>query len=213
MNVRTLLFLGLSTLAIAPALSTPTFAANAPSAATALDTRLALRELWLEHIFWIRDYAQANQAGDSRQAKVAAEQVVANATAIANSIAPLYGQPAADQLLTLLAGHWGAVRHYSDASVAKDAAGRKAAVGELQSNAAAIARFLATANPNLPENDLLGMLGAHGAQHIAQIDQLAAHDYAGEARTWQAMRAHILMLSDALASALVKQFPDKFAAR
>lgn len=213
MNVRTLLFLGLAALCTSAALPIQANAADAPSAASALDTRLALRDLWLEHIFWIRDYAQANQAGDSRQAKVAGEQVVANATAIANSIAPLYGQPAADQLLKLLAGHWGAVKHYSDASVAKDANGRKAAVKDLQSNAGAIAHFLAGANPNLPENGLLAMLGTHGAQHIAQIDQLAAHDYAAEARIWAAMRGHILMLSDALASALVKQFPDKFAAR
>ncbi|MHB9797677.1 hypothetical protein ACYCAX_07660 [Pseudomonas sp. MT3] len=199
-------------------LCTPAFAVIAPSthngmsatSAAALDNRLALRGLWQEHIFWIRDYVQANQNGDKAQAKVAADQVVANATTIANAIAPLYGQPAADQLLKLLAGHWIAVKHYSDASVAKDAAGRKAAVGDLTGNAGAIAKFLASANPNLPEKDLVAMLSTHGAQHIAQIDQLGAHDYAGEAKTWQAMRQHILMLADALSAALVKQFPDKF---
>ena len=197
-------------------LCTPAFAASyastsAPTAsAGALDNRLVLRDLWQEHIFWIRDYVQANQAGDKAQAKVAAEQVVANATTIANAIAPLYGQPAADQLLKLLAGHWTAVKHYSDASVAKDAAGRKAAIADLTSNAGAIAKFLSSANPNLPEKDLVAMLSTHGAQHIAQIDQFGAHDYAGEARTWDAMRHHILMLADALNGALVKQFPDKF---
>ncbi|WP_374443237.1 hypothetical protein [Pseudomonas panipatensis] len=212
MKIRTSVLLLLLTLCVPPLAS---FAADTHGSADsaqsqALTTRLALRDLWLEHIFWIRNYAQANQAGDSRQAAVASEQVVSNATTIANSLAPLYGQPAADQLLKLLAGHWGAVKHYSDASVAKSAAGRKAAISELTSNAAALAKFLAAANPYLPENDLLAMLGTHGAQHIAQIDQLAAHDYAAEAKTWQAMRAHILMLADTLGAALVKQFPDKF---
>lgn len=212
MKIRTSVLLLLLTLCVPPLAS---FAADTRGSADsaqsqALTTRLALRDLWLEHIFWIRNYAQANQAGDSRQAAVASEQVVSNATTIANSLAPLYGQPAANQLLKLLAGHWGAVKHYSDASVAKSAAGRKAAVAELTSNAAALAKFLAAANPYLPENDLLAMLGTHGAQHIAQIDQLAAHDYAAEAKTWQAMRAHILMLADTLGAALVKQFPDKF---
>jgi hypothetical protein len=212
MKIRTSVLLLLLTLCVPPLAS---FAADTHGSADstqsqALTTRLALRDLWLEHIFWIRNYAQANQAGDSRQAAVASEQVVSNATTIANSLAPLYGQPAADQLLKLLAGHWGAVKHYSDASVAKSAAGRKAAVAELTSNAAALAKFLAAANPYLPENDLLAMLGTHGAQHIAQIDQLAAHDYAAEAKNWQAMRAHILMLADPLGAALVKQFPDKF---
>nr|WP_256205200.1 MULTISPECIES: hypothetical protein [unclassified Pseudomonas] len=183
---------------------------SAASSPAALNNRLALRDLWQEHIFWIRDYVQANQVGDKAQARVAADQVVANATRIANAIAPLYGQPAADQLLKLLAGHWGAVKHYSDATVGKDDDGRKAAVSELTSNAGAIARFLAAANPNLPEQDLVALLSTHGAQHIAQIDQLAAHDYANEAKTWQGMRQHIQMLADALSAALVKQFPDKF---
>ena len=113
-------------------------------------------------------------------------------------------------MLKLLAGHWGAVKHYSDATVAKDSKGKQAAVADLTSNAKAIAAFLAKANPNLPEATLVAMLGAHGGHHVAQIDELAAHDYAGEARTWHMMRGHILALADALTAALVKQFPDKF---
>lgn len=211
MKLGSSILLVLVTLFCAPTFAASYASTSAPTAsAGALDNRLALRDLWQEHIFWIRDYVQANQAGDKAQAKVAADQVVSNATIIANAIAPLYGQPAADQLLKLLAGHWTAVKHYSDASVAKDAAGRKTAVADLTSNAGAIARFLAKANPNLPEKDLVAMLSTHGAQHIAQIDQFGAHDYAGEAKTWQAMRHHILMLADALSAALVKQFPDKF---
>jgi len=181
-----------------------------PAESAAVTTRMALRDLWVEHIFWVRNYAVANQAGNARQAAVAASEVVTDATKIANSIAPLYGQPAADQLLKLLAGHWGAIKHYSDATVAKDKQGQQAAVDELTSNAKAIAAFLAKANPYLPEATLLTLLSAHGGHHVAQIDQLAAGDYAGEARTWAMMREHILTLSDALAAALVKQFPDKF---
>ena len=213
----TLCALALTNGASAASYSAPLSPADSAASATAPDSpalgnRLALRDLWQEHIFWIRDYVQANQSGNKAQANIAADQVVANATRIASAIAPLYGQPAADQLLKLLAGHWGAVKHYSDATVAKDDGGRKAAVSELTGNAAAIAKFLASANPNLPEQDLVAMLGTHGAQHIAQIDQLAAHDYAGEAQTWHGMRQHMQMLADALSAALVKQFPDKFHA-
>lgn len=209
MNIKTLALLLLALCAQPVWSQTPP--ATPPAAdSAALTTRLALRDLWVEHIFWIRNYAIANQAGDKAQAKVAADQVVDNATKIANSIAPLYGQPAADQLLKLLAGHWGAVKHYSDATVAKDAKGKQAAVADLTSNAKAIAAFLAKANPNLPESTLVTMLAAHGGHHVSQVDQLAAHDYAGEANTWAMMRTHILALADALTAALVKQFPDKF---
>jgi hypothetical protein len=209
MNIKVLALMLLAFCA-QPAWSQNPPAAPASADSAALATRLALRDLWVEHIFWIRNYAIANQTADKQQAKVAADQVVDNATKIANSIAPLYGQPAADQLLKLLAGHWGAVKHYSDATVAKDTKGKQTAVTDLTSNAKAIAAFLAKANPNLPENTLVAMLSAHGGHHVAQVDELAAHDYAGEARTWQMMRTHIVSLADALTAALVKQFPDKF---
>jgi hypothetical protein len=150
-----------------------------PAESAAMTTRMALRDLWVEHIFWVRNYAVANQAGNAKQAAVAANEVVSDATRIANSIAPLYGQPAADQLFKLLAGHWGAIKHYSDATVAKDKKGQQAAVNDLGSNAKAIAAFLAKANPNLPEQTLLTLLSAHGGHHVAQIDQLAAGDYGG----------------------------------
>ncbi|MBF8758304.1 hypothetical protein [Pseudomonas guariconensis] len=189
---------------------TPATPAAPAADSAALTTRLALRDLWVEHVFWVRNYALANQAGNKAQAETAATQVVSNATSIANSIAPLYGQPAADQLLKLLAGHWGAVKHYSDATVAKDKSAKQTAVNELSSNAKALSAFLAKANPYLPEQTLLSMLTAHGGHHLSQIDQLAAQDYAGEAQTWQMMRQHMLTLADALAGALVKQFPDKF---
>jgi hypothetical protein len=209
MNIKTLALLLLAFCA-QPVWSQTPAASPAAVDSPALTTRLAERDLWVEHIFWIRNYALANQSADKKQAKVAADQVVDNATKIANSIAPLYGQPAADQLLKLLAGHWGAVKHYSDATVAKDTKGKQAAVTELTSNAKAIAAFLATANPNLPEATLVNMLSAHGGHHVAQIDAFAAHDYAGEARTWAMMRTHVQALADALTAALVKQFPDKF---
>ncbi|NWL76866.1 hypothetical protein DM872_08395 [Pseudomonas taiwanensis] len=209
MKLRTLALL------LLVALVQPTWSLAAQSTAAgadtpALTTRLALRDLWVEHIFWVRNYVVANQDGQPKQAEAAATQVVNNAKAIANSIAPLYGQPAADQLLELLAGHWGAVKHYSDATVAKDDDGKKAAVSDLTRNAKGIAKFLSSANPNLPEDALLNMLSAHGGHHVAQIDQLSKGDFAGEAGTWTAMRQHMQVLADTLAAALVKQFPDKF---
>lgn len=210
MKLRTLALLLLVTLAQPLWTQAAQEPAKATADSTALTTRLALRDLWVEHIFWVRNYAVANQDGQKKQAEAAATAVVGNAKAIANSIAPLYGQPAADQLLELLAGHWGAVKHYSDASVAKDDAGKKAAVSDLTRNAQGIARFLSSANPNLPEDALINMLSAHGGHHVAQVDQLGKGDFAGEANTWEAMRTHMLVLADTLTAALVKQFPDKF---
>lgn len=210
MKTRLFVALLLAALCAFPVLSPAAQPATPAAESAALTTRLALRDLWVEHIFWIRNYAIANQAGNRQQADVASQEVVSNATAIANSIAPLYGQPAADQLLKLLAGHWGAVKQYSDASVGNSAKDKQTAVADLTSNAKALAKFLATANPYLPEATLNTLLAAHGGHHIAQIDELGKKDYKAEATTWKHMREHILALADALTAALVKQFPDKF---
>ncbi|MEE1867858.1 hypothetical protein [Pseudomonas auratipiscis] len=210
MKIRVSVVLLLAALCAFPALSPAAQTAPPQADSVALTTRLALRDLWVEHVFWIRNYAIANQAGNRQQADTASQEVVNNATAIANSIAPLYGQPAADQLLQLLGGHWGAVKHYSDATVSQSASGKQAAVDDLTRNAKALAKFLSSANPYLPEVTLTTLLVAHGGHHIAQIDELAKKDYKAEAGTWKHMREHILGLADALTAALVKQFPDKF---
>jgi hypothetical protein len=162
-------------------------------------------------VFWIRNYVTASAAHDAKQQAVAADQVVANARAISGAVGSFYGQPAGERMLALLAGHWGAVKDYADATfVAKDAKAQQAATTQLIDNAKAIAAFLAKANPNLPEATLVGLLSAHGAHHIAQIQQLAQGDYAAEAKTWAAMRAHMFTIADALGDALARQFPAKF---
>lgn len=188
----------------------PAEAAATPSARQAA-TQAALRDLWVEHVFWIRDYVNARAEGDAARQRVAADQVVANATAISGAVAGFYGQPAGDHLLGLLAGHWGAVKDYADASFGQvDAAAQQAAASALTANAKEIAAFLAKANPYLPEATLVGLLSAHGAHHIAQIQQLSQRDYAAEARTWAAMRQHMFTIADAMTTALAKQFPAKF---
>jgi hypothetical protein len=192
------------------AAASPAAAANCINAKQAA-TRAVLRDLWVEHVFWIRNYVSASANGNSAQKKIAADQVVANAKAIAGAIASFYGQPAGDRMFALLAGHWGAVKDYSDASFGKtNAKAQQDATTKLIANAKEIAAFLAKANPNLPEATLVSLLSAHGAHHIAQIQQIAKGDYAAEAKTWEAMRTHMFTIADALADALANQLPAKF---
>jgi hypothetical protein len=136
--------------------------------------------------------------------------VVANAQSIAGSVEPFYGAKAKEKLFTLLAGHYGAVKAYLDASVAQDSAKQSEATAKVISNAGEIASFLSGANPYLPKDTVQGLLQAHGGHHIAQIQQLQAKDYAGEAKTWADMSQHMYVIADALADALDKQFPAKF---
>lgn len=184
---------------VAPTMSQPV---------TRAELQLALRDLWVGHIFWSRSVAIASHYDDADAAKAAEVEVVDNARALADAIIPFYGQDAADQLFELLAGHYGAIKEYMLASFDEDAAGKRTASTNLVANAGKIADFLDAANPNLPKNAVLPLLTAHGGHHIQQIDAIHAEDFQQEAQTWSAMVAHIYTISDAIADALAKEFPN-----
>lgn len=175
-----------------------------------VELKLALRDLWVGHIFWVRNVVLATKMGDIEGAKVAEGKVVEDARAIADAIVPIYGKPAGDKLFGLLAGHYGAVKDYMTVAFAGDMAGKGPAVEKIKANAGEIATFLSSANPNWPKDAVLGLLMAHGAHHIAEIDQINSKDFAAEAKTWDDMKDHIYKIADALADGIVMQFPKKF---
>jgi hypothetical protein len=173
-------------------------------------TDAALRDLWIGHVFWVRNVVAETLAGNTAAATAAEKEVVANARQIGSSIEPFYGKAAADKLFDLLAGHYGAVKQYLEATVANSQPKQEAAQKALTANAGEIATFLSGANPNLPLEALRGMLLAHGGHHIQQIQQLHNKQYVQEAQTWSAMKNHMYAIADALTGALAKQFPAKF---
>jgi hypothetical protein len=186
----------------------------APSPATAANIaapklQAALRELWHGHIVHARDYALAVHARKDADARQAADAVVANAKQISGAVAGFYGKAGGDRMMELLGGHWGAVKALTDARAKGDSAAADKATTDLNANAGEIAKFLSSANPNLPEDTVRGLMLAHGAHHSQQIEQIMAGDTNGEATTWAAMQQHMDMIADALASAIAKQFPDK----
>jgi hypothetical protein len=185
-------------------------AAATPASAKVAETKAALRDLWVGHIFWVRGVVFATLAKNDSAATAAEQAVVGNAKDIAGAIAPFYGQPASDKLFELLAGHYGAIKEYLDAAVKKDAAAASKATDHLTANAQDIAAFLSGANPNLPKETLEELLLAHGGHHLQQIQEVQAGQYEKEAATWSAMKGHIYVIADALTDALAKQFPEKF---
>ena len=208
---RSLIFL-----AVLLACGTPAFAAasqaTSPTPATAASApklHAALRSLWHGHIVHARDYAMAVHALDDARAKNAADAVVANAHQISDAVAGFYGKAGGDRMMELLGGHWGAVKALTDAQAHHDAAAGQKAMTDLVANAGEIAKFLAGANPNLPEDTVRGLLLAHGAHHQQQISQIMAGDMTAEGNTWTAMQQHMDAIADALAGAIAKQFPAK----
>jgi hypothetical protein len=175
-----------------------------------IETAAALRELWLGHIFWVRNVSIAAIDKNDLAVKAAEQQAVANAKAIAASIEPFYGAAAEESFFKLLADHYGAVKAYLVATVAADAAAQATATQALASNAEEIAVFLSKANPYLPKDAVQGLLLAHGGHHIQQIQELKDRKYEAEALTWEDMKKYVYQIADATADALAKQFVKKF---
>ncbi|MGH8213633.1 MAG: hypothetical protein ACREPP_10455 [Rhodanobacteraceae bacterium] len=204
--------LTLALAAAAPSVLAQETAAASTSTAnitTAPKLHTAMRSLWHGHIEHTRAYAMAVKAGDQAAAGKAADDVVANAKQIADAVAGFYGKPAGEQMLKLLAGHWGGVKALTDADHSGDKAAHQKAMQDLAQNATAIAKFLSAANPNLPEATVDSLMMMHVADHETHINQIMAGNTAGEAQAWAHMQAHMNTIADALAGAIAKQFPAK----
>lgn len=184
-------------------------AATAEATPAAPKLQADMRALWRGHIDDTRAYAMAVQADNTADADAAAAEVVSNAKDISAAVASFYGDAAGAGMLKLLSGHWGAVKAMTDAAKKGDEAGVQKGMDDGIANAAEIATFLASANPNLPEATVDGLMVTHVQHHRAQVTELMAGDTAAEARTWAAMQTHMDVISDALAAAIAKQFPDK----
>ena len=196
------------------AMAAPAHDASGHAAATSKSVQApklqaALRDLWHGHVMHTREYALAMHAHKPVAAKAAADAVVANAKQISDAVAGFYGKAAGTRMLELLGGHWGAVQALTDARAKGDNAAGDKATADLTANAGEIAKFLAGANPNLPEADVRGLLVAHGAHHLQQVQQIMAGDMRAEAQTWKAMQLHMDTIADALAGAIARQFPAK----
>ncbi len=188
--------------------------AATPNAAKVAGLKTVLRDLYINHIFWVRDLAVSTRFGEKAAISEADEYGVKNAQAIGRSIAPFYGQAAGEKFAALFVGHYSAVKAYMNAAFARNfrgnAALKKAAMDKLTKNANDIAVFVSSANPNLPRATVYGFLATHVQQHVMSIDAVAKRDWSGEADMWDPMVKVVYSLSDALADGIAKQFPDKF---
>ena len=170
-----------------------------------------LRDLWLGHIFMIQHVVLFNTSNDPAARDAADKQVLANAKQIANVFIPFYGEARSAKLFTMLSGHYAAVKEYSEATIAGNTRQQDTALVRLGSNADDIDGFFIGVNPNhLPKGIVRGLIEAHGAHHVLQINQYKKKEYAKLEETWPMMRQHVYVIADTLTTALAKQFPDKF---
>src|SRR3546814_14971713 len=100
-----------------------------------------MRDLWHGHIVHARDYALAVHAGNDADAKAAADAVVENAQQISDAVAGFYGEAGGEQMMTLLAGYWGAVKVLTDTRMGKEEGGRNQEMEDHKATDHAMAQY------------------------------------------------------------------------
>jgi hypothetical protein len=170
-----------------------------------------MRKLWTDHTVWTRDYIVA-AVDDRPDAQAAANRLMKNQEDIGAAVAAYYGQPAGQQLTSLLKEHIAIAVDLIKAAKTADQAGQKQANDKWQQNAVDIATFLSKANPNWPKDVLANMMKMHLATTTEEVIARLKHDWDADVRAYDAVYNHILMMADALSDGIVKQFPEKFKA-
>lgn len=177
------------------------------SAATAL--RQDMRKLWTDHVVWTRAYIVA-AAADQPDAQSAAGRLMKNQEDIGAAVAAYYGKAAGDQLTTLLKEHITIAVDIIKFAKAGDKAAQQQADAKWKKNGDEIAGFLAKANPNWPRAALADMMTRHLTTTTDEVVARLTKNWAADVKAYDTVYEHILMMSDALADGIIKQFPAKF---
>jgi hypothetical protein len=184
-------------------------ASSVPAGAGAWELRQDMRKLWTDHVQWTRDYIVASVANQP-DAPAAVSRLMRNQEDLGKAVGKYYGDAAGDQLTTLLKDHIQTAADVVTAAKANDKAGLKSASDRWEKNADQIVDFLSKANPQLSKGALSGLMKDHLKTTTDEVTARLKKDWEGDVHAYDAVYEHILKLSDALADAIVKQFPEKF---
>ncbi|MGH6933925.1 MAG: hypothetical protein ACREEE_16025 [Dongiaceae bacterium] len=177
----------------------------------AADLRSALDQLLGEHVQLAVDATNAALNGRDGEFKAAAAALDANSVDISNAIGSVYGPGAGEAFLGLWRSHIDMVVEYTVGMASQDKAKQDKALSDLVQYSQDFGAFLQSANPNLPQEAVAGLVKHHAVTLKEVIDAQAAGDYG---RAYMALRTaygHMAEIAKALATAISKQFPEKFA--
>ncbi|HEX6287906.1 MAG TPA: LPXTG cell wall anchor domain-containing protein [Herpetosiphonaceae bacterium] len=186
------------------------FAGSADSAAANLRTTLNLG--LQEHVVLASSATNAALHGRDAEFKAAADALDANSVDLSKAIGSVYGAEAEQAFLPLWRTHIGFFVDYTQGVAAKDQAKQDQAVADLTQYTQDFGAFLSSANPNLPKDAVADLVKTHVLTLKDVVDAQATDDYAKAYTAQRNAYAHMSMIADPLASAIVQQFPDKFGA-
>ena len=133
-----------------------------------------------------------------------------NSNGIADAIGSLYGADARTAFLQIWRNHIDQINRYSVAQKHNDQAGMANAKRDLEQYTNDIADLLSSANPNLPRAAVKQLFVDHVSFLTKAVDQHAAGQNKESFATQHSADMQAGQIADALSTAVVKQFPDKF---
>jgi len=175
--------------------------------------RSALNLAFREHVVLAAMATGSALGNRGAEFKAAAEALDANSVDIANAIGSVYGPGAQEAFLPLWRKHIGFVVDYTTGVATKDKAKQDKAVGDLVQYTEDFGAFLSSANPNLPKSVVADLVKTHALTLKDVIDAQGAKDWSRVYTSLRGAAGHMQMISDPLAEAIVKQFPQRFAQR
>jgi hypothetical protein len=169
-----------------------------------------MRKLWEDHITWTR-LAIVSFAGGLPDFEPTAARLLRNQTDIGNAVKPYYGRKAGEQLTAWLEEHIGGAVALLKAAKAGDDTAFAAAKDAWYRNGRQIARFLNSANPRfLPFARINRLMRGHLDDTLLEAAHRLGGDFDADIRDYEHIHNHILLMADALSTAIIRQFPDRF---
>ncbi len=174
------------------------------------DLRTGLNNLLAEHIYLASSATGAALGGRQAEFTAAAGTLDANSVALSKGIGSVYGTDAEQAFLALWRKHIGFVVDYTTGVATKNKAKQDKAVSDLLGYANEFGAFLSSANPNLAKDVVADLVRTHIVTLKGVIDAQAAGDGATAYANIRAAGAHMRMIADPLATAIGKQFPERY---
>ena len=178
-------------------------------ASKAADLRVALNLLLDEHVH-LTSYATGGALGANNAGfEQAAATLDKNTVGLGNAIGSVYGDSAKTTFLELWRKHIGFFVNLTKGVAAKDQTMQDKAKTDLDGYRKDFDAFITGANPNLPKGAVADLLVAHvtGISTFI-VDQSTKADKSFD--DIETAANHSQKISDPLAEAIVKQYPDKF---
>ncbi|GAC1413048.1 MAG: hypothetical protein NVSMB66_3900 [Candidatus Doudnabacteria bacterium] len=182
---------------------------NDAVASKAADLRVLLNGLDKEHVALALNATREGFDGRP-DFNAIAKALDSNTQALGDSVGSVYGADAETKFLQLWRNHIQFFVDYTVASKKHDQAGMDKAKKGLAGYSNDIADFLSGANPNLPREAVFQIFSDHINVLLSSIDAYSKGDYANAYAQQHAGTLQVQKAADALAGAIVKQYPDKF---